>query len=389
MSQISGTEAVDGRIVIVGAGIIGLSIASHLLDAGHSDVLVLDRGAIGEGTTARATGGIRQQFSSTINAQLAHASVRYYAHMGDLLGEPFDFRQHGYLMVTGSEQTLGAARTSVGHQRALGIPSEVIDVDRIRDLNPAVAVDGLVGATYCGTDGSGSPMDAAQAFARHIRRAGGAIRQHTPVVAVDRDSDGRVTGVRTPDEAIEGTVVIDAAGPWALQVAQLVGAAIPLIPTPRQAIHVAPARWMNVAHPFTVDLDSGAYLHPERHGAVLGGTDRDRTPGMDAVVDQALIGRLLELAVPRFPGLATAGLGRSWCGLREMTPDDHALVGPIADTPGFWVVAGFSGHGFMQAPAIGQEVASWLLRGATEFDLTPLRPGRFTDGRAVEERVVF
>jgi len=366
-----------------------MSIAYHLAIAGHPDVLVLERDLIGDGTTATATGGFRQQFSSPINARLSQASVEYFTQFADLVGEPLDLRQHGYLMVTGSEETLASAARSTAMQRDLGIPASVVTPAEISELHSAVAVGDLVGGTYCPTDGSASPADLVQAFARAARRAGVTIRQRTTVIALDRDPGGAVTAVRTPDESIEVGLVINAAGPWAGGVCALVDEHLPLKPTPRQAIRLLPADWMSPQHPFTVDLDSGAYLHTEVSGAVLGGTDRDRQPGMDPTVDNSLIERLLTLAEPRFPGIATVGLGRPWCGLREMTPDDHALVGPMPRTPGLWVAAGFSGHGFMHAPAIGRELAALLLTGSSGIDLSPLLPDRFSAGGADHETVVF
>lgn len=379
-----------GPVVIVGGGVVGLSIAYHLAAAGHSDVTVLERGLLGEGATAKATGGIRQQFSSEANAAISRDAVHYFEHFADLVGEPFEFRQHGYLFVTTSDRVLEGAAAGVDLQRRLGIPAEVVDPGRIADLHPHVRTDDLVGGTWCATDGSGSPADLAQAFARRARRLGVTIRQHTGVVGVDRDEHGAVRQVHTAEgDHVPAEIAINAAGPWAAQVGEMVGIDLPVRPTPRQAFAIAPLDWVSADLPLTVDLDSGAYLHPERSGGVLGGTDRDRESSLVESVDESRLDRLIAAATHRIPALADARVLRGWAGLREMTPDDHAMVGPVDEVPGLWLAVGFSGHGFMQSPIIGRELARWLLDGRPGMDLSRLSPDRFAAGEVAAEGFVF
>lgn len=380
-----------GRVVIVGGGVIGLSIAHHLALAGHSDVVVCERGLIGEGATAKATGAIRQQFSSPVNARISRQAVSYFENFEDLVGEPFAFRQHGYLFVSTSQGFVDAAGSSAAMQRELGIPATVVSPHEIAQIHPHVRTGDLVGGAYCATDGSGSPADLVQAFARQARRRGVEIRQHTVVHGIRLDEDHRVRHVLAGDDMVVADVVIDAAGPWSAQVAALVDVSLPLEPHPRQAFAIAPLPWLTSDLPFTVDLESGAYLHPEASGGgVIGGTDRDRPAGYDETVDESRLDRLVDAAAARFPGLEDARVLRGWAGLREMTPDDHALVGPVEAVPGFWVVAGFSGHGFMHSPVIGREVSQWLLTGETDIDLSRLDVGRFASGALPEdEGMVF
>jgi len=384
-----GALASGGRVVIVGGGVIGTSIAFHLATAGYNNVVVLERGRLGEGATSKATGGIRQQFSSEVNARLSHEAVSYFKNFQELVGEPFSFREHGYLFVTTSETVLDAAHRAAQMQQGLGIPASVVTPEQIRELHPHMRVEDLAGGTYCPTDGSGSPADLVQAFARQARRHGVQIRQHTAVHEIQCDKSQQVRRVLTSDGLIDAEVVIDAAGPWAGQVAGMAGVSIPLEPRPRQAFAIAPLPWMSSEMPLSVDLDSGAYLHPESSGGVIGGTDRDRAPGFDDTVDQSLLERLITAATRRFPDLVDAQILRGWAGLREMTPDDHALVGPVETVPGFWLTAGFSGHGFMHSPIIGREVSRWLLAGSPDLDLSRLAPARFNGSAAESEDLVF
>lgn len=379
-----------GPVVIIGGGVIGLSIAHHLAAAGHRAVTVLERDLIGEGATGKATGGIRQQFSSPTNARICHRAVEIFENFEDVVGEPFAFRQHGYLFVTADATTWESAKAGAAMQQGLGIPTQVLTPGDVTSLLPQAAVGDLVGGVYCATDGSGSPSDLAQIFARQARRRGVAVRQHCPAVSIARRPDGSVLGVRTGDgDDVPAEVVIDAAGPWGAVVAAMAGVTVPIEPTPRQAFAVGNLPWISPGMPLTVDLDTGAYLHPERAGGIVGGTDRDRPSGFDARVDPARIETALAAITRRIPALGEAQLLRSWVGLREMTPDDHGMLGPVAAVPGLWLAAGFSGHGFMQSPVIGREVASWMLTGKHEIDLSALDPARFDAGASTPERLAF
>lgn len=375
------------RVVIVGGGIIGSSIAFHLAAAGHRDVVVFERGRVGEATTAMATGGIRQQFSSPVNIELARAAVDYFARFEELVGEPLAFRQHGYLFVTAERATMDQLVRSATVQHRHGVPVSIIAPDEIAALAPGIDVSDLVGGTFCATDGSASPTDVCAAFARHARQLGVRILQGTQVDAVD--AADRYLKVITAEGVFHADVVINAAGPWAPAIGTMVGVDHPIEPHPRQAFAIRRPEWIDAGMPLTVDLDTGAYIHPELGAVIVGGTDRDRPASLEATVDESLLERLIEALVHRFPGLADAEVMRSWVGLREMTPDDHALVGPVPDVPGYWVAAGFSGHGFMHSPVIGREVARWLVDGAPSIDLSSLSPGRFDAARPQDESYVF
>lgn len=378
------------RVVIIGGGIVGLSIAFHLAQLrshGAASVVVVERDRVGEATTAKATGGVRQQFSSAVNIDLARASVDMFCHFGALVGEPVAFRQHGYLFVTTSREKLAAAARGVELQNDRGVPARVVSPAEIAALQPALNTGDLIGGTYCPTDGSAVPADVAAAFARQARRRGVEIREHTLVRGIETAPPGFT--LETTGGRLRADIVVNAAGPWARTIGAMVGVDHPVTPHPRQAFAIRRPPWLAADAPLTVDLDSGAYVHPEVSTAVVGGTDRDRPSGERCDVDDALFNRLLTALLHRFPSIETAELLSSWVGLREMTPDDHAVVGPLAAVPGYWVAAGFSGHGFMQAPAIGRALARWILAGAPDIDLTALAPERFATVGGSAEHYVF
>ncbi len=209
------------------------------------------------------------------------------------------------------------------------------------------------------------------------------------MTAIERDAHGAVRAVRTDAGPIEAEIVVNAAGPWAAEVGRLLDISLPITPRRRQAFEIAPLSWLVPSLPFTIDLGSGAYVHPGNDAGVIGGSDRDAAAGFDAAVDWSLTRPLVGALTHRIPAMAEAEITRGWAGLRDMTPDDHAIVGPVESVPGFWVAAGFSGHGFMHSPVVGELIAEWLIDGVPGMDLGALRIERFEGGAAVPETAVF
>ena len=381
-----------GRVVIVGGGVIGLSIAYHLTLQGYREVTVVERDHPGDGATARATGGIRQQFSSRVNVELSRRSIPFWQRFEERTGSPLDFRQHGYLFLIDNEAQYEGFRRNAAMQRELGVDVRELRPDEIAEVFPATRVDDLVGGTYTPEDGSASPADAVAGLLRAARAQGAEIRQQTQVVGLTCASDGTIRAVETSAGAIEAERVIIAAGPQTRQVGRLCGVHIPVAPHSRQAFATAPLAAIDPSYPLTVDMATGAYVHPEATGgtAVIGGNDRETASSEVATVDWSRVTSLAEAIAGRFPALEDLEIVNAWAGLREMTPDDHAIVGPIEQRPGLWVAAGFSGHGFMQAPAVGEALASWFLTGDPGLDLTRLAWSRFGDPAAAQlETAVF
>jgi sarcosine oxidase subunit beta len=379
------SEFAGGRVVIIGGGVVGLSVAYHLVARGHRDVTVVERNRLGSGTTSKGTGGIRQQFSSEINILLSRRAVDWFRRSADLV----DFRQHGYLFLLDRPEHMDTFETNAAKQRAAGVPVSLLDPTEIPDVMPHVDTDGLVGASYCPTDGSASPRDLVAVFSSRAREHGASLREGTEVTAIERDAHGAVRAVRTDAGPIEADTVVNAAGPWAAEVGRLLDISLPITPHRRQAFEITPLSWLVPSLPFTIDLASGAYVHPGNDVGVIGGNDRDTAAGFDAAVDWGLTRPLMEALIRRIPAMAEAEITRGWAGLRDMTPDDHAIVGPVEAVPGFWVAAGFSGHGFMHSPLVGELIAEWLIDGVPGMDLGALGIERFEGGTSVSETAVF
>lgn len=378
-----------GPVVIIGGGVVGLSIAYHLALRGHGAVTVVERHALGSGITSKGVGGVRQQFSSAINIALSRRAVDYFASFDERVGGTIGYRRHGFLFLIDNERQWAVFNANVERQRAAGVPVEVLAPEEIAAVMPGIALDGLIGATYCPTDGSATPALAVHAFARRARDLGARLLESTAATAIERDGTGAVAAVQTIDGRLEAEVVVNAAGPWAAEIGRMAGVELPIEPRARQAFAIDAPVGLTPDLPFTIDLGSGAYIQPRANEAVIGGIDRAAAPGFREEVDWSVTPPLLAALTRRMPALGSANIRRGWVGARDMTADDHAIVGPISAAPGFWVAAGFSGHGFVHAPVIGELLAQWLIEGAPDLDLSPLRFDRFQAGRAAPEAVIF
>lgn len=374
-----------GRVVIIGGGVVGLSIAYHLTVRGYRDVVLVERRMLGSGATSKGTGGIRQQFSSQVNIALSRRAIDHFADFHDRVGESARFRQHGYLFLLNRAEQLEVFRKNATRQLEAGVPVRLLEPAEISEVMPYVNVDGLLGASYCRTDGSASPEAVVKAFARGARIHGAKLMEDTTVTAIERDAHGAVGAVDTTRGRLTAEAVVNAAGPWATEVGRLLSIELPIAPYRRQAFQISSLAWLDADLPLTVDLASGAYVHPRPGGGVIGGNDRNVRAGFDEEVDWSLVHALREALTRRIPRMAEAEIIRGWAGLRDMTPDEHAIVGPVAAVPGFWTAAGFSGHGFMHSPVVGELLSEWLVDGAPTLDLSALRPERFDEGAGASE----
>ena len=389
MHEVDAMMPPSAEIVIVVAGVIGLSIAFHLAEQGATGIVVLERETVASGATSKATGGIRHQFGTETAVRLSIESVEFFADFERRTGAPFLFRQAGYLFLISDPRQFAAIRRDVSLQQRLGVPTELLTPDEVRGRYPVIDVAGLVGASFCALDGSGSPSDAAYGFLRRARELGVTVVEGVAVTDIAA-ADGRIAVVDTDRGRVVTPLVINAAGPWAPLVGELAGVELPIRAQPRQVFTVTPVPGLADDFPFTVDLETGVYVHRETGSVVLGGGDRDRQPGYDATLDWSRFESVVAAAVRRVPLLQDARSLSGWCGLRDMTPDEHPILGPVGDAAGFWCAAGFSGHGFMHAPAVGRVMAEWILSGQPSgIDPATVTIERFAAPAEHTERLVF
>jgi sarcosine oxidase subunit beta len=381
------------EVVIVGGGIVGASIAYHLVAGGCRDVLILEREtAQGKGSTGKSMGGVRAQFSTPVNIRMSLYSIPFYAEFEERLGYPCDYRAQGYLFLATSPKHLEYLRANQETQKSLGLKqARMVSPEDVRALYPQLRTDDVLGGAFCPTDGFVDPYSAMVGFTQWALEHGAKIQRGTEVTGIGVER-GRVAGVRTGNEEISAPVVVNAAGPWAAGVARLAGASLPVEPLRRMLVPTEPFDQFPHSAPMIIDMSNGFHFRPEARGFLLAWNDPEETPGFRTGFDPAFTEKILTRAAGRVPVFADVPVNpkRAWAGLYEVTPDHHSILGESDEVRGLWFANGFSGHGVMHAPATGKIVSDLILRGTTDLiDARTLRPGRFAAGEMIHETAVL
>ncbi|HEV8534487.1 MAG TPA: FAD-binding oxidoreductase [Candidatus Limnocylindria bacterium] len=375
-------------VVIVGGGIIGASVAYHLTKKGVRDVLVLERDRLGSGSTGKNAGGIRLQFSSEINVRLSQRSLPRIERFADEIGTDPHFRQVGYLFLITEDRDVAPFERSLAMWSKVGVPARRVTAAEANALFAEVRTDDVRFGTFCAKDGYADPSSMMNGYVARAREAGATFIEDAEVVAISC-ADGKVTGLRTRSDEIATRTLIDAAGPWAAQVAKLAGIDLPIQPLRRHIFVTEPLPGLDRDFPLTIEFASGLYAHRESGGVLLGMADPNEKPGFDDSVNWDFMPTVVERALSRFPFLERATIKTGWAGLYEDTPDKHPIIGAIEGADGFISAAGFSGHGVMHAPVTGELIAELIVDGKTSLDIGPLRASRFASGELVREHNVI
>jgi len=353
------------------------------------DVILLERETLGSQSTGKCAGGVRQQFSMEANVRLQRMSVRMFEEFEQETGHPADFRQIGYLFVLTLPQHVEDFGHNMDMWHRVGLTeARWVDAAEASRMVPVLNVDDVLGCTYCPTDGIASPADVTMGYVSTARRLGAQLREGVEVVGVDV-TGGRVRGVRTSEGEIATRLLFNCAGAWSSSIGRMAGLEIPVLPYRRHVVATDTFSAVPRNNPMTVDFQSSLYFHPEGDGVLIGMSDRAEPPGYVTEVNWEFLEKMFEQAAIRAPALATAGVKTAWAGLYESTPDHQAILGPVPEVEGFWCAAGFSGHGFMQAPAAALLLAQLLLDKQSEIDISPFAFTRFAKGSLVRERNVI
>ena len=375
--------------VVIGGGVMGASAAYHLAVRGVKNIVLLEKHEfLGAESTGKCAGGIRYQFSTEINVRLSLLSLPMLERFEAEIGQSIDLRWPGYLFLLDNGHDVAVFRHNIAMQNRLGIPSCILAPEEVGRRVPLLNLEGVLAGAWHAGDGLADPNGVVQGYAAAARRLGAQIITATEVTGIHVEN-GRVTGVSTPAGDISTPVVVNAAGCWAGKVAGLVGAELPIWPLRRQIVVTAPLKDVPDDFPFVLDFSRSLYFHREGKGILTGQSNANETPGFNQSIDHAWTEQHLENAMWRFPLLAKAGLLREWAGLYEMTPDAHPVIDGLAHPVGFYVVAGFSGHGFMHGPIAGLLISELVLDGrAHTLDIHQLRFSRFAEGDLVREHNV-
>jgi glycine/D-amino acid oxidase-like deaminating enzyme len=344
------------RIVVAGAGAVGASIAYHLALLGARDVVLAERAAIASGATGKAMGGFRQQFSTAAEVRLAQESAKLFHELGAPL-----FEAVGYVFAATTAEGWRRLQERAVLQRSIGVSVEEVDPSRVSGLR----VDDVLGAVACWTDGVAEPAAVTRELVRRAAERGVEVRE------------------RTDARALAADVLVIACGVWSPEL----WAALPIRPLCRQLVDVGPVAGLPHDLPMTVEEETG--FHFRRRGETLRLAMTEPVPRWTSEerVDQVLVEDWRARLAHRYPPAVGAPVVRAWAGLYDMTPDAHPIVGFVGD--GLYAACGFSGHGFMQSPAVGRAVAEELLHGESGLDLSPYRLDRFEAGATFPETMVL
>lgn len=389
------TETAD--IVIIGSGIVGSSVAYHLADQGCTNVLVIEREAHqGKGSTGKSMGGVRAQFSTPVNIQMSRYSIDFFAKFDEVVGHPADYRPHGYLFCATNLKHLEYLKANQARQASLGVTNvDFVSPDDIARIVPQLRVDDILGGTFCQTDGFVDPHSVMMGFMLNAREKGVRLWLDTNVTAIETAVAGsarRITGVQTTRGFVSTPVVVNAAGPWAVQIARMAGVDLPVEPLRRQLVPTEPFSQLPQRFPMVIDMSTGFHFRREGKGILLAWNDPEESPGFKTEFDPTFVEKILTRAADRVPCLAEAEVNprRAWAGLYEMTPDHHSIIGPAPNVDGLFFVNGFSGHGVMHSPASGRVTADLILHGSSNLvDARQLSVNRFAEGRAIEETALL
>jgi glycine/D-amino acid oxidase-like deaminating enzyme len=344
------------RIVVAGSGSVGACIAYHLALLGARDVVLAERAEIASGSTGKAMGGVRQQFSTVAEVRLARESIAFFEELGASW-----FQQVGYLFLATTPDGVAQLEERRALQAELGVPVEQVDPRFV----PGLAADDVLGAVFCATDGVADPPALTHELVSRAAELGVDVREQT---------DAR---------ELECDVLVIAAGAHSGEF----GVELPIRPLARQLLETDPIEGLPDDLPMVIEAESG--FHFRRRDDCLRIAMADTVPrwGFEEEVDESVFADRLERLACRYPPATGTRIAHAWAGLYDMTPDAHPIIGPVGD--GLYAACGFSGHGFMQSPAVGRAVAEELLHGESSLDLTPYRLERFSKDTVFPEDLVL
>jgi sarcosine oxidase subunit beta len=359
-------------VVLIGGGIVGSSIAYHLVAAGCKNVLVIEREtAQGKGSTGKSMGGVRAQFSTPVNIQMSLYSIPFYASFEERLGCPCDYRPQGYLFCATNEKHMAYLRANYEKQIAMGLKNvRLVAGDEIRSLFPQLR------------------------FMTWASDHGATLWKNAGVTGITR-SKGRNDGsfeVATTRDTVSTRTVVNCAGAWAAPIAKMAGIDLPVEPLRRMLVPTEPFDQFPHTAPMIIDMSTGFHFRPGSRGFLLAWDDPEETPGYKTDFEASFIEKILTRAADRVPVFENVEVNpkRAWAGLYEMTPDHHPILGESPEVPGFFFANGFSGHGVMHSPATGKILSDLILTGNTDLiDASLLNFSRFAEVRMIHETAVL
>ncbi len=373
--------------VIIGGGVVGTSIAYHLARRGMKDIVVLERNFLAAGATGRCGGGMRQQWSTKTNVLLAKHSVEEFAGFKEAMGQDIQYRQGGYMLPAFNDDMLNELKTNVALQNSLGVDTRLVTPQEMKEISPILNVSDMIGGSFGPKDGVANPFLTVKGYSDRARDLGVEINIRTSVTGIERNGS-RVTKVQTDRGDIETNWVVNAAGAWAAQVGEMAGVDLPVSPYRHQILVTEP---VEVIHPcMVIDLLHNIYFSQAEEGAFISGqTDKDEPSSFNVKNNSRFMIELSRKLVYYAPVLRGVKIVRQWAGLYAMTPDAQPILGSIPPLNNFICAIGFSGHGFMLAPATARLITDYMLEGRSDLaDIREMSIDRLKDGKITKEKNV-
>ncbi len=374
----------NADIVIIGGGVMGASTLYHLAARGQKNAVLLEKEEFfGTGATGRCAGGVRYQFATEINIRLSLESLPMLERFKEEIGQEVNYRKCGYLFVLTREQDVQAFQRNVALQHRLGVQTEWLSGDEVRRRLPQMRFEDALAGTFHHKDGLVDPNSVVLGYLAAAQRLGAKAIAGVEVTGITVRG-GKVEVVETRAGSVATRAVINAAGPWAALIGRMAGVPIPILPLRRQMFTTTPLPGIPSDFPFVIDFAQALYFHREGEGLLIGMSNPNEKPGFDQSVDEEFELINLEAAIARMPLVERAGRAAHWAGLYEVTPDAHPIFG-ATPVEGFYLLAGFSGHGFMHGPVAGKLMAEFILDGRfSTVDVSGLNLQRF-EGQVIPE----
>lgn len=371
-------------VVIIGGGIMGASIAFHLAEGGVRNIVLIERDTLGSGSSAKPLGGVRATFSDPGNIALGLRSLEAFERFGEKFRTDIALRQVGYLFLCRSEAEVTAVEESSRVQNALGGHSQIVSPDRASELNPFLDPRALLAASFSPRDGFAQPSRVVRAYIEAAQQLGVTVCEHTEVLDITV-SDGAVSAVHTNRGTIATESVVLAAGAWSSRLGALLSLHLPIEPVRRLIGFTQQQDRPLSTVPFTLDLSTTLYFHNYQNAMLLGISHPEQEPGFSREFTYEWLPAFDRAAEIIAPSLAHQPLVAGWAGLYENTPDHNALIGSASEVQGVIYATGFSGHGFLQGPAVGELVRDIYFERESFIDPAPFDASRFTGARAISE----
>lgn len=377
----------NAEVVIIGGGITGCSLAFMLAKKGM-DVVIIEKNYLSSGATGACGAGIRQQWSTKENTELAIKSIKIFETLSKELKYDIGLRQGGYLVILHDEKDIKQAEKNIKMQRSLGLDVDIVNNNEIKKIVPVLDVNGMnsIGGTFCPTDGHANPFKTTFAYARAARRYGTEIYTHTEVVGIDTN-EKNIHKIITNKGLIRADMIVNAAGVWSKKIAEMVDVKLPTVPFRKEIM--ATERLKPLFEAMVISFKDGIYFSQQDEGQIVGGIPiPEEISGYNTIPTFSFLRHMSKTLTRYAPILKNVNMLRHWTGFYDVSPDARPILGPVEGVRNFLQCNGFSGHGFMLSPVISHILSDFIIDGKKSKILEKLSINRFKGKKIYHETYI-